>query len=166
VNILIGTVAIWAGVLWVIRRLSREEGRLAELRVRARATFLYILPRVLVGLLSAGFLAALLPEALVARWFGDAAGFSAVVLASVFGALTPGGPFVAFAIGASALKAGAGSGALVAYVTAWSIAALTRTLTYEVSMMGGRFTRIRLLVSAPVPLVLGGLVQLIERLGV
>ncbi|MEM9429321.1 MAG: hypothetical protein AAGA32_07465 [Pseudomonadota bacterium] len=160
-NILIGTVLIWAAALWVIRRLAREEGRMTVFGRRARETFLYILPRVAVGLLSAGFLAALLPEERVEALFGASAGVLGLLLASVFGAITPGGPFVVFAIGASALKAGASEGAIVAYVSAWSVVCITRTLTYEVAMMGAAFTRVRILVSLPVPIILGLIVNAI-----
>ena len=159
-NILIGSVIIWAGALWALARVRRDHA--SELRTVwaiSLDTFVFMLPRLMLGLISAGFLALLLPEAFVQRFLGDSTGFAGLLIASVFGALTPGGPFVAFAIGASALKAGATFGALTAYVTAWCIYSTLRIMSYEVPMMGGRFTKVRLLYSLPVPVVLGLVAQ-------
>lgn len=155
-NILIGTVLIWGAAAWAIRHLHRTapEAR-PELYRRAGQTFLFMLPRLAVGLIGAGFLAALLPEAFVQRWLSAQSGLQGILLATGFGVLTPGGPFVAFAIGASALKAGAGAGALVAYVTSWSLVSMVRTLSYEVPLMGRRFTLLRVLISLPAPILLG-----------
>ncbi len=162
-NILIGTVLIWAVALWCLKRLRDDAPeRMGELRERVRELFVYMLPRIFIGLAGAGFLAALLPEQAIGRIFGAEAGLMGVLIACLAGAVTPGGPFVAFAIGASALKAGAGAAALVAYVSAWSVICLNRSLTYEAPMMGGAFLRSRLLVSWPVPLVLGGIVHALE----
>lgn len=80
----------------------------------------------------------------------------------MFGVVSPGGPFVAFAIGAAALKAGCGSGALIAYVTAWSLFALTRTLSYELPLLGIGFLRLRTILSLPVPVLLGLIAHAIE----
>lgn len=155
-NILIGTVFIWGAAIWAVRHLAKTApSAMPEMVRRARQTFLFMLPRLLVGLVGAGFLAALLPGEFVRNWLSAQSGLQGILLATVFGALTPGGPFVAFAIGASALKAGAGAGALVAYVSAWSVVSLVRTLSYEVPLMGRVFTRTRLLMSLPIPVVLG-----------
>ncbi|MBR9762852.1 MAG: hypothetical protein GYB53_04800 [Rhodobacteraceae bacterium] len=159
-NILIGTILIWAGALWALSRVRRDHA--SELRTVWQIsldTFLFMLPRLILGLLSAGFLALLLPEEFVQRYLGDNAGFGGLLVAAVFGALTPGGPFVAFAIGASAIKAGATLGAVAAYVTAWCIYSILRIMSYEVPMLGGTFTRVRLLYSLPVPILLGLLAQ-------
>ncbi|MCR8546927.1 hypothetical protein M4578_03735 [Salipiger sp. P9] len=155
-NILIGTILIWGAALWALAHLNRTapEAR-PELYRRATETFLFMLPRLVVGLVGAGFLAALLPEAFVQRWLSAQSGLQGILIASGFGLLTPGGPFVAFAIGASALKAGAGAGALVAYITAWSLVSMVRTLSYEVPLMGRQFTLARVLISLPAPILLG-----------
>ncbi|MGI3164074.1 hypothetical protein [Pseudooceanicola sp. 200-1SW] len=161
-NILIGSVIIWAAALWALARVRRDHAsELRSLWTVSLDTFLFMLPRLVLGMISAGFLALLLPEAFVQRFLGDSAGITGLLIASVFGALTPGGPFVAFAIGASALKAGATFGALTAYVTAWCIYSILRIMSYEVPMLGGRFARVRLLYSLPVPLGLGLLAQLV-----
>lgn len=158
-NILVGTLMIWAAALAALAHLRRSApGRLPELRIRCVEMGLFLLPRLAVGLIGAGFLAALLPPGLVAARLGDDSGLGGVALAALAGAATPGGPLVAFALAAAGLKAGAGYGALAAYVTGWSVFAMSRTLAYEIALMGGRFTRLRLLVSWPLPLILGAAV--------
>lgn len=164
-NILIGTILIWGAAVFAVRHLQRTApAEMPQLWRKARRTFVFMLPRVLAGLLGAGFLAALLPAQLVDRWFGAEAGLTGILLATLFGAVTPGGPFVAFAIGASAIKAGAGAGALVAYVSAWSVVCLLRTISYEVPLMGIAFTRTRLLATLPAPVALGVAAHLVGRL--
>ncbi|WP_372604053.1 hypothetical protein [Actibacterium sp.] len=160
-NILIGTIFLWALALFALRllRKSRPEAVPAVI-ARARTTTIYLVPRVFAGLLGAGFMAELLPVDKIEQYFGEGSGLIGVGLASVLGVVTPGGPFVAFAVGASALKAGAGWAPLVAYVTAFSVININRSLVYEIPLMGRQFTLIRMLVSVPLSLVLGGIALL------
>lgn len=160
-NILIGSVLLALGALFMLRHLSRRNPEaLGDIFAQTRQTVTFMIPRIFAGLIGAGFLAELLPVDQVERFFGDSAGITGVAFATLLGALTPGGPFVAFAIGASSLKAGAALAPLMAYVTAWCVFNLNRMITYEMAFMGRRFTWIRHIVSAPVPLVLGGLLLL------
>jgi uncharacterized membrane protein YraQ (UPF0718 family) len=157
-NIVIGTVLIWGAALFALRHMRRvAPDRLPQVRTDARHLFVLMLPRTLIGLTGAGFMAELLPQDDVRALFGPGSGLFGVMLASGLGALVPGGPVVAFAVGAAALKAGAGVAALLAFVTGWSIFSMTRTLTHEAAMMGWSFIGHRFLVSWPVPLVLGAL---------
>lgn len=160
-NILIGTVLLWALALELLRRLRRQDAQaLAPVFARTREMMIFMIPRIFVGLVGAGFMAELLPVGQIDRYFGAGSGAGGMVLATVLGAATPGGPFVAFAIGAAALKAGAGWAALMAYVTSWSVVNLNRSFAYELPLMGRRFLLIRSLVSLPLPLILGGLMLL------
>ena len=164
-NIVIGTVLIWGAAIWMLRHLRRTAPeRMPVLRREARRTFLIMLPRTIIGLSGAGFVAALLPEDLMRTAFGAGSGMAGVALATLAGALVPGGPVVAFAVAAAALKAGAGVSALLSFVTAWCVFSLTRTLTHETAMMGWPFLRLRLLVSWPVPLAVGMVSLLAHRL--
>ena len=106
------------------------------------------------------FMAAVLPVETVETLFGESAGWRGIGLAMVLGGVTPGGPVVAFAIGAAALKAGASDPAVLAYVTAWSIFCLNRLLSYELPLMGARFAKRRILLALPLPLILAALVHL------
>lgn len=155
-NILIGTLLIGAGAVWLWARLPDRAWRVEAYRASFH-TFLFTAPRVLVALLGAGFFAELLPEAQVRQLLGTEAGVSAVLLAIAAGPITPGGAFVSFAIAAAALRAGADPVAAVAYVVSWSLFSTTKIFAYEVSFMGRQATIARLAVSLPVPFVVAAL---------
>ena len=158
-NILIGTVVLWGLALWMLRKMQGQEAEdRAAMWARSKATVIFMLPRIFVGLLGAGFLAVLLPVDQIEQNFGTESGLMGITLATIFGLITPGGPFVAYAIGAAAMKAGATLAPLMAYVTAWSIVNLNRSIAYELPLMGRHFLLLRTILSVPVPMVLGLLV--------
>lgn len=164
-NVLIGTALIWLAALAVLQRVRQSDpSQLRPLLKAAGATFLVMLPRTAVGLVGAGFMAALLPRETMGALFGPGRGAAGIALATLAGVLTPGGPIVAFALAGTALKAGAATGALIAYVSAWSVFSLTRTLGYELALMGGAFLRLRLALSLPFPFLLGLAADALTRL--
>jgi uncharacterized membrane protein YraQ (UPF0718 family) len=126
----------------------------------AKGQFLHMLPRLLIGILGAGFLAHLMPKETILAWFGPNSGFSGTALATLAGALTPGGPVVGYALGAAALKAGADLAQVMAYITAWSLLTLNRVITWEIPAMPIRVVAIRLLVSLPLPFLVAALFML------
>jgi hypothetical protein len=115
--------------------------------------FIRLLPRIAAGVIGAGFLAEVLPKALVASWLGPESGFTGVLIATLGGALTPGGPVVGFSIGAAALKGGAGAPQVIAYSTAWALYAIHRLVIWEVPMMPPRLVWLRAAVSVPLPFI-------------
>src|SRR6478736_4510146 len=100
--------------------------------------FILLLPRIGVGVVGSGFVAEALPNEWIAPWLGPASGLLGVVIATLGGALTPGGPVVGFSIGAAALKSGAGAPQVIAYSTAWALYAIHRLIIWEVPMMPPR----------------------------
>jgi len=128
----------------------------------AKGQFLHLLPRLLIGILGSGFLAHLLPKELVLAWFGPKSGMLGTALATLAGALTPGGPVVGYAIGAAALKAGADYAQVVAYVTAWSLLTFNRILTWELPSMPARLVLVRAIVSLPFPFLAAFITVLIK----
>ena len=90
--------------------------------------FIKLLPRIGIGVVGSGFVAEVLPKALIAPWLGPESGLLGVAIATLGGALTPGGPVVGFSIGAAALKSGAGAPQVIAYSTAWALYAIHRLL--------------------------------------
>ena len=77
--------------------------------------------------------------------------------------MTPGGAVVGFAIGAAALKSGAGAPQVIAYTTAWSLYALQRLLNWEIQMMAPRFVLLRASISLPLPLLAGVSAMLVGK---
>src|SRR5438034_5106988 len=54
----------------------------------------FILPRLVPALILTGMLQVVIPQEAVARYFGHGSGLTAILMASVAGVLTPGGPMV------------------------------------------------------------------------
>jgi uncharacterized membrane protein YraQ (UPF0718 family) len=151
--------AIAAGLLWIAYR--RHDGT-AEAGLReAIGDFIHLLPRLAVGVIGAGFIARAMPQELVSSWLGPSSGLGGISLAALAGALTPGGPVVGFAMGAAALKSGAGLPQVMAFVTGWSLYTINRVLVWEIPTMPVRFVVIRTLVSAPFPFIIAGLTALL-----
>ncbi len=137
--------------LWIAWR--RRDGS-AEAGVKeAWKDFLHLMPRLAVGVIGAGFIAKALPQEAVVQWLGPSSGAGGVVVAALAGALTPGGPVVGFAIGAAALKAGAGLPQIMAFVTAWSLYTINRVFVWEIPTMPARFVALRMLASLPFPFI-------------
>lgn len=157
-NVVIGSVLLWIACAVMLRLLIRR-GLLAASVASMGQTLVFILPRITVALIGAGFFADLLPADHMQNLFGADAGVGGIILATVLGPLIPGGAFVSFAVAASALKAGASVAPVITFIMAWSLFSLTKLLVYEVSIIGRRVTAIRFFVSLPFP-ALAGLILL------
>jgi uncharacterized membrane protein YraQ (UPF0718 family) len=120
----------------------------------------FVLPRLVPALVLAGLMQVLVPQAVVARYFGQAAGLRALVIATFAGALTPGGPMVTVPLLVAAANSGAGMPSLVAYMTAWSLFGLQRIISWEAPLMGWRFVGVRVLASFMLPVLAGWFVTL------
>lgn len=101
---------------------------------------LRVTPIVLPAILAAGFLAALLPDEMIADYIGPGSGVTGVLAASAIGAVIPTGPMVVMPIAAALLKAGGGVPQICALVSAWSIMNLHRLFLWELPMLGAPFT--------------------------
>jgi uncharacterized membrane protein YraQ (UPF0718 family) len=104
---------------------------------------LQIAPLLIFAFIIAGMIQVLLPTETISRWIGTESGFRGLLIGTVAGGLAPGGPYVSLPIAAGLLRAGASVGTMVAFLTAWSLWAVTR-LPLEVGLMGWQFTLIRL----------------------
>ncbi len=125
--------------------------------------FILLLPRIGIGVVGSGFVAEALPNEWIAPWLGPQSGFLGVVIATLGGALTPGGPVVGFSIGAAALKSGAGAPQVIAYSTAWALYAIHRLLIWEVPLMPARVVWLRAAVSLPLPFMAAALAMILGR---
>ena len=159
-NIVIGRVVLFLLAGWVWRRLETEDNRHAAYRDVWRMVVTNA-PRLLVALISAGLFAELLPQETVRAYLGDTSGITGVFLGAALGVVTPGGAFVSFALAAGAMQAGATTPAMVAYLTAWALFALTKVIAEELSFMGAPFLLRRVAVTLPIPLLAGGMALLV-----
>ena len=121
----------------------------------AWALFQFIMPRVGAAVLIAAFLQLLIPRKVVSSLIGDQAGIKSVVIATIAGALTPGGPLTSFPIVVALYVSGANKGALVAYISAWAMIGFQRILVWELPLMGEEFTAIRVGASVLLPVICG-----------
>lgn len=151
---MIGLVAIW-GIAGILAILAARRGLLRQGAVMSFERFLEVLPRVGLALLAAGFLSHLVPSGPIAHVIGPESGFSGMVIAALVGGFIPSGPIVSFPVVVVLTQAGAGFPQVVAFVTAWSVLAFHRVLIYEITLMGWRFSAVRLASSVLMPLVAG-----------
>jgi hypothetical protein len=124
---------------------------------------LRLLPRIMLGVVGAGYIAALLPQEVVGRWLGADSGIIGLCIAVVGGAFTPGGPVIGFSIGAAALKGGAGTPQVIAYTVAWALFAVQRLFMWEIPVMPRRMVWLRLLGSLPLPFLAAAGAMLLGR---
>ena len=126
----------------------------------AKTGFKLILPRLIPALILAGMLPVLIPQETVARYFGQKSGMSAIILASVAGLLTPGGPMVSVPLLVVLANSGMALGPLVAYMTSWSLFGVQRIIAWEAPLMGWHFVMVRAVSSLAFPILAGYLVKL------
>jgi len=123
--------------------------------VRAGAKMLWgVLPLLLLSFLVAGLLQVLIPKEQIRRWLGTESGLRGVILGCIAGGLVPGPPYAVFPVVASLYQAGAGIGAVVGFVTAWSLWSASRFPT-ELAILGPRPALIRFLSTLVFPPLAG-----------
>ncbi|MCS0503721.1 permease [Ancylobacter mangrovi] len=116
---------------------------------------LQVAPELVFGLLIAAFSSILVSRERVARWLGAEAGLRGLVIATLVGALMPGGPFASFPLVFALYQAGADVGALTAFLVAWAAIGVNRLLVWEIPFMGVEFGLLRLVSSLPLPILAG-----------
>jgi len=124
----------------------------------------YMLPKVLAGCLIGALVTLLLPREVVARWVGAESGLLGLIVAYIAALILPGSPLTIYPIASAFLLVGADVGAVVVYITAWSLIGYQRALVWELPFLGPDFVIWRIVVSLPLPLVAGLLARLLVRL--
>lgn len=117
-----------------------------------------ILPLLFFAFVTAGMIQVLLPRELVSKWVGWESGMRGILIGTVAGGLTPGGPYVSLPIVAGLLHSGASVGTMVAFVTGWSLWAFSR-LPLELGILGWKFTMVRLACTFFFPPIAGFVAQ-------
>ncbi len=124
-----------------------------------------MLPKVLAGCLIGAFVTLLLPREMVARWVGHESGFTGLLIAALFGAILPGGPITIYPVAGAFLAMGADAGAVVAFITSWTLIGYTRALVWELPFFGSDFVIWRIAAAVPLPILAGLLARLAVRAG-
>lgn len=125
--------------------------------------FVEILPRILAGSLIGGFIAYVIPRERVSKTLGSESGWMGLLIGMVFGALLPGGPFTIYPVASALLVAGADAGAIISFVTSWTLIGYARALVWEMPFMGPDFTFWRILICLPLPILAGWLGRTLMR---
>ncbi|MFC1551970.1 permease [Candidatus Latescibacterota bacterium] len=123
---------------------------------------LQTLPLLIFAFIVAGMIQTLLPQDLISKWVGNESGMPGIIVGTLAGGLTPGGPYVSLPIVAGLLKSGAGTGTMVAFLTSWSLWAVSR-LPMEVGILGWQFTAIRLCSTLIFPPIAGIIANIISK---
>ncbi len=119
-----------------------------------------VLPLLIFAFIVANMVQILIPHALISKWVGTDAGLRGILMGTVAGAFTPGGPFVSLPIATGLIRSGAGAGTVVAFLTGWSLWAISR-LPMEVGILGWKLTLIRLASTFIFPPVAGLIAHLL-----
>ena len=119
----------------------------------------FVLPRMVVALLLAGLMQVLVPQNFVSRHFGHGGGLRALLIATVAGGVTPGGPMVTMPFVVALANSGVALPSLVAYMTAWSLFGLQRIIAWEAPLLGWPFVFARVVPSLAFPVIAGWLVS-------
>ena len=161
---LIIDIVLWGSVA-ALAAIALRRGRpvlMMSLR-EGSMDFINIVPRIALGVIGSGYIAAVIPPEIITGWLGPDSGWLGVLTAVIAGGLTPGGPVVGFSIGAVALKVGGGPPQVIAYVVAWALFAFQRLILWEIPFMPAKFVWFRAAVSVPFPFLAAALAMAIGK---
>jgi uncharacterized membrane protein YraQ (UPF0718 family) len=146
-------MAMLASVLLAIGFKNGHGQSVAGVKMGLRMT-LEMLPMLLLAFIAAGMIQVLLPRELLSKWVGEESGIRGIIIGTIAGGFTPGGPYVSMPIVAGLLRSGASVGTMVAFITGWSLWAIAR-LPMEFGLLGWRFSCLRLASTFFLPPVAG-----------
>src|SRR5262249_30609567 len=104
-----------------------------------------------IGVIGSGYVAAVLPPEGLGGLLGPNSGLLGTAIATLAGALTPGGPGGGFSVALAALQSGAPAPPGIAHTTARAPFAIQRVASYEVVAMPAKVVWLRVVCSIPVP---------------
>ncbi len=155
-------VAVVGSAIVVYRRDG--QARFLEILSSDFILFLDILPKVLAACLIAAFVAVLMPRETVLRWVGAESGLLGLIIATIAGAICPGGPITIFPVAAAFITIGADVGAAIAFMTSWTLLGYSRALVWELPFFGPEFVIWRSIAALPLPIIAGLLGRFVATL--
>jgi uncharacterized membrane protein YraQ (UPF0718 family) len=158
----ISLVMIGLAIALLVFALIRGGGLAKDGVKLATQTLWNTLPLILAGFLIGGLVQVLLPAELIQAWLGKEAGVKGVLIGCLAGGLIPGSPYVMFPIVGGLYKAGAGVGAVVGFVTAWSLWSVSR-FPMEIALIDPKVATLRYAITFMVPPLAGLLANGLAR---
>ena len=155
-------MAVLAVVLFLIAYFKGQNEHITGLKSAYNMT-IQIIPLLVFAFIVAGLVQTLLPRDLLSKWVGNESGLRGIIIGTIAGGLTPGGPYVSLPLVAGLLKAGASAGTMVAFLTSWSLWAVSR-LPMEIGVLGWRFTALRLVCTFFFPPIAGFLALYLNKI--
>jgi len=116
------------------------------------------LPLILVSFVIAGLVQVLIPKDLIREWLGTKSGFMGILIGSIAGGIAPGSPYAVFPVIGTLYKGGASLGAVVSFVSAWSLWSVTR-LPLEIALIDPKAALLRFGITFVVPPIAGLIAQ-------
>jgi uncharacterized membrane protein YraQ (UPF0718 family) len=153
-TVILGVLAV---VLLYVGYVRGQGQHITGLKLSMNMT-IQILPLLVFAFIVAGMVQVLVPQELLSRWIGAESGLRGILIGTMAGGMAPGGPYVSLPVAAGLFKADASIGTMVAFLTGWSLWAVSR-LPLEVGIMGWRFTAIRLVCTFFFPPIAGLMAQ-------
>lgn len=150
-------MAVLAFILLFIGYYKGQGQHVSGMRSALNMT-IEVLPLLVFAFIVAGMAQVLLPRDVVSKWVGAESGIRGILIGTIAGGLSPGGPYVSLPVVAGLLRAGAGVGTMVAFLTGWSLWAISR-LPMEVGILGWKFTLIRIACTFFFPPIAGLIAQ-------
>jgi uncharacterized membrane protein YraQ (UPF0718 family) len=138
-TIIVGVLAI---ILLTIGYYRGQGDHILGMKL-AFSLIVQVLPLLVFALIVAGMVQVIIPKEFLSKWVGEESGMRGILIGTVAGGFSPGGPYVNLPIAAGLIHAGASIGTMVAFLTGWSLLAFNR-LPMEIGILGWRFTLIRL----------------------
>lgn len=145
-------------ITFLIIGYSQGEGQHIKGLESALRMTIDILPLLIFAFIMAGMVQVLLPRELLSKWVGEESGLRGLLIGTLAGSLTPGGPYVSLPVAAGLLRSGASVGTMVAFISAWSLWAISR-LPLEIGILGWKFWMARFACTFFFPPIAGFIAQ-------
>jgi uncharacterized protein len=153
-TVIMGSLAL---ILFLLGSVKGDNSQMAGMKIGMKM-ILEILPLLIFAFLVAGMVQVLIPAEMISKWVGREAGMRGIIVGTLTGAIAPGGPYVSLPIAAALMKSGAGVGTMIAFITGWSLWAVSR-LPMEIGILGWKFAVVRMLSTFFFPPIAGMIAQ-------
>ena len=132
------------------------QARFLEILTEDLGLFGTMLPKVLAGCLIGAFVTLLLPRETIASWVGAESGLGGILVATVAGAILPGGPFTIYPVAARVPRGRRRRGRGLRLRDLVDAASDTRArIVWELPFFGLDFVTWRIIFSLPLPILAG-----------